>query len=98
MAILEISVLPIGTDKASIGSFVTESCKIIKDKGLPFEVTPTSTVVEGDLKDLIELAEEMHVSPFKIGAKRVVTNITIDQRTDKEDDMEDKVEEVIKNI
>ena len=98
MAILEISVLPIGTDNASIGSYITESCKHLKDKGVSFQVTPTSTVVEGNLKQLIEIAEEMHVTPFKMGAQRVITNITIDERNDKTDNMVDKVEEVTKNI
>lgn len=98
MAILEISVLPIGTDSTSIGSFITEACKTLKTKGITFEVTPTSTIVQGGLSQLMEIAEEMHAAPFKLGAQRVVTNITIDERTDKQDDTDGKVEEVIKNI
>lgn len=98
MAILEISVLPIGTNSASIGSFVTEACRTLKAKGITFEVTPTSTIAEGSLSQLMEIAEEMHAAPFKLGAQRVITNIRIDERTDKPDDMDGKVEEVIKNI
>lgn len=98
MAILEISVLPIGTNNASIGSFIAESCKTLKTKGITFEVTPTSTIVQGSLPQLMEIAEEMHAAPFKLGAQRVITNIMIDERTDKQDDMDGKVEEVIKNI
>ncbi|WHH57095.1 MTH1187 family thiamine-binding protein [Petroclostridium sp. X23] len=95
MPILEISVIPIGTSSASIGDMVTQACQIVKNKGLEHEITATSTLVEGDFNQLIQVAQEMHAIPFKAGAQRVITSMTIDERHDKNDSMDDKVEEVI---
>jgi uncharacterized protein (TIGR00106 family) len=95
MPILEISVIPIGTSSASIGDMVTQACQIVKNKGLVHEITATSTLVEGDFNQLIQVAQEMHAIPFKAGAQRVITSMTIDERHDKNDSMDDKVEEVI---
>jgi uncharacterized protein (TIGR00106 family) len=78
MPILEISVVPVGTNDPSIGNYVSDSCKILKDKGIEFQVTATGTVIEGDMQQLMQIAGEMHSIPFKTGAKRVITNITID--------------------
>ncbi|MBZ4645429.1 MAG: hypothetical protein JG777_918 [Clostridia bacterium] len=95
MPILEISVIPVGTNNASIGDMVTKACQVVKNKGLEYQVTATSTIVEGDFNQLMAVAQEMHSMPFKAGAQRVITNITIDERHDKNDSMDDKVEEVI---
>jgi uncharacterized protein YqgV (UPF0045/DUF77 family) len=39
--------------------------------------------MEGNLRDLIQVAMKMHQTPFKKGALRVVTTIKIDDRRDK---------------
>jgi uncharacterized protein (TIGR00106 family) len=83
MAVMEISVVPIGTDSPSISRYVAECVAIVKEKGLRYEVTSMGTNVEGDLRDLLSAAEQMHELPFKRGAQRVVTSIKIDDRRDK---------------
>ncbi len=98
MPILEISVVPVGTNNSSIGDWVTESCKVVKNKGLEYQITATSTIIEGDFSDLMNIAQEMHAIPFQNGAQRVITNMTIDERHDKTDSMDDKVEEVIDKL
>jgi uncharacterized protein YqgV (UPF0045/DUF77 family) len=40
--------------------------------------------VQGNLKDLIKVALQMHELPFKKGALRVVTTVKIDDRRDRE--------------
>lgn len=95
MAILEISVIPIGTDNPSIGKLVTESCKSVRGKQLEYKITPTSTIVEGSLDDLLEVARQMHIAPFKMGVDRVITSIKLDDRLDKSAHMDDMVEEIM---
>lgn len=98
LAILDISVTPVGTGEASISSFVAETCKVVKDMGLKYQVTPTGTVIEGDLDSLMKAASTMHHMPFNRGANRVITNITIDDRHDKRETMESSVQAVVENI
>jgi uncharacterized protein (TIGR00106 family) len=94
MALLEISVVPVGTESPSISSYVADACREAKRNGIKFDVTPTSTVMEGDLGALIHVAQQMHQAGFQSGAPRVVTNISIDERRDKDLSMEKTVSAV----
>jgi uncharacterized protein (TIGR00106 family) len=98
VALLEISVVPVGTESPSISSFVAQACKEAKRNGIKFDVTPTSTVMEGDLPALLNVAEQMHGAAFTGGAQRVVTNISIDERRDKDLTMEETVTAVRSEI
>ncbi len=98
MAILEISVNPLGTDEASISSHITRACKVVKDRGLKYQITPTATIIEGDLSQLMDVAREMHQTSLNNGVNRVVTNMTIDERTDKTMDMGKQVQSVSQNL
>lgn len=94
MALLEVSVVPVGTESPSISSFIAEACKEAKRNGIKFDVTPTSTVMEGDVTALIDVARQMHEAAFRGGSARVVTNISIDERRDKDLTMEHSVSAV----
>lgn len=98
MPVLDISIVPVGTNDASFSSYVTETCKIVEQQGLKYQVTPTGTVVEGNLEQLMDLAREMHSTPFQMGAERVITSMTIDERHDRAMDMEKQVQSVKRNI
>jgi len=98
MAVMEISVVPIGTGSPSISHYVAECVAIVREKGLRYEVTSMGTNVEGDLRELLSVAEQMHELPFKRGAQRVVTSIKIDDRRDKRLSMRGKKEAVEKKL
>jgi uncharacterized protein (TIGR00106 family) len=98
MPVLDISIVPVGTSDASFSSYVTETCKIVEQQGLKYQVTPTGTVVEGNLDQLMDLAREMHSTPFQMGAERVITSMTIDERHDRAMDMEKQVQSVKRNM
>lgn len=94
MAFMEISINPVGTGNPSISSFIAAACQLVEEQGLQYQVTPTSTVVEGDIDRLFSLARRMHDIPLSAGAERVVTNIIFDQRTDKEESFAQAVQAV----
>lgn len=98
MPLLEISIVPIGTDSPSFSTQVTDEVRVIEEKDLKYEVTPTSTVLEGDIDDLWEAAKEMHQKALEVGLERIVTNINIDHRTDKQMDMDQQIEKVKKHL
>jgi uncharacterized protein (TIGR00106 family) len=84
MAIIDISVVPVGTAKPSVSSYVAGAVKILlKEPGIRYELTAMNTIIEGDLPHLLELAKRMHDSAFDAGAQRVVTTLRIDERRDK---------------
>jgi uncharacterized protein (TIGR00106 family) len=98
MPLMEISIIPVGTQNASISDYVSEACKVAVERGLSYQVTPTATVIEGNLDQILDAAKEMHQIPFRVGANRVVTNIIIDDRHDKDMDLQDQVRTVVREI
>jgi len=84
MAMIEISVLPVGTQTPSVSRFVAGAVKILRDEpDIRYELTAMGTIIEGERRHLLALAERMHQSAFDAGAVRVVTTIKIDERMDK---------------
>lgn len=83
MPLLEISVIPVGSNTASFSSNVSKAVELIKDRGLNYQVTPTATVIEGNIHQLMDIAKDIHQNELSNGTKRVVTNISIDDRVDK---------------
>jgi uncharacterized protein (TIGR00106 family) len=98
MAIMEISVVPVGTESPSVSQFVAECVKIVEQQGLQYEVTSMGTEVEGEVGELLSLAVQMHRAPFSKGAQRVVTTIKIDERRDKELRITGKKQAVLKRL
>ena len=84
MAMMEISVVPLGTGSASVSGYVAGAVKILKNEpGITYELTAMGTIVVGDTDTLLSLAGKMHRSALAAGAVRVVTSLKIDERTDK---------------
>src|SRR4030065_1412796 len=83
MAILEISVVPIGTGNPSVSTYVADCIRILQKEKVKYELTSMGTNLGGNLRDLIQVAMKMHQTPFKKGALRVLTTIKIDDRKDK---------------
>lgn len=92
VVIAEVSVVPLGTADTALGDYVHKAVEALKDTpGLKFEVTPMCTVIEGELLDIMKVVGKMHEAPFEAGAKRVMTEVRIDDRRDKRETMERKV-------
>jgi uncharacterized protein (TIGR00106 family) len=92
MPVLEISIMPIGTDAASFSSYVAKAREMVEIRGLQYQVTPMSTMIEGELDDLLTVVKDVHNLPFSAGVDRVITNVTIDERRDKTMNMHNMVE------
>jgi uncharacterized protein (TIGR00106 family) len=95
MAIIDISIVPVGTGKPSVSDYVAGAVRILKNEpGIKYELTAMNTIIEGDLEKLLSLAQRMHRSALDAGAKRVVTTLRIDERRDKPITIESKIKAV----
>lgn len=96
MAIIDITVIPVGTGTPSVSEYVAEIHRVLQkyEGKVKVQLTPMSTLIEGDLTLLFEIAQEIHEVPFQKGLQRVCTNIRIDDRRDKEHSMERKMQAV----
>jgi uncharacterized protein (TIGR00106 family) len=92
--IVQFTITPLG-DGVSVSKFVAEALKKVKRSGLRFQLTPMSTILESvSLEEAIDVILMAHEAVFKAGARRVVTDIKIDDRRDGPRSMEDKIERV----
>jgi uncharacterized protein (TIGR00106 family) len=96
MAIAELSIVPIGTESTSLSSYVAACVGVLKDSGLIHEIHGMGTIIEGELKEILDVVLKMHEVPFEAGALRVVTSIKVDDRRDKEASAKAKVESVVR--
>jgi len=91
MAMMEISVVPIGTGTPSLSAYVAGVVRVLEAAGLEYALGPMGTVVVGEVAQLLEVAQRMHKAPFAQGAVRVATTIKLDDRRDKALTMAGKV-------
>jgi uncharacterized protein (TIGR00106 family) len=83
MALMEITVVPLGTG-TSVSNYVAEAVRALESlPDLDYELTSMGTIVEGDVDQLLAAASKMHQAVVKAGAQRVETSIRIDDRRDK---------------
>lgn len=95
MAVVEVTIAPMGTATPSISRYVAACHKVLaKASDLKYQLTPMATVIEGDLGRIMEVIAEMHEVPFAEGAQRVSTLIRIDDRRDKVLTLEGKLKSV----
>jgi uncharacterized protein (TIGR00106 family) len=94
MAIVEVSIVPIGTATTSVSEFVAGAVNELQSSGLRFELTAMGTIIEGELSAVMETVRKMHDTPFCKGAERVYTVIKIDDRRDKQTGMDYKLNSV----
>ncbi|OEF96554.1 MTH1187 family thiamine-binding protein [Desulfuribacillus alkaliarsenatis] len=98
MAIAEISIVPIGTGTTSVSHYVAEVHKMLKqfenEGTIRYQLTPMSTILEGELEQIFKVLQQLHEIPFEKGANRVLTTLKIDDRRDRKQKMEDKVKSV----
>lgn len=94
MAIIQFSVVPLGTGGTSISPYVAQVHQVLQNSGVKHTLTPMGTVLEGPLPQLMEAIQKCHEVPFEQGAQRVMTLINIDDRRDKEASAAGKVKSV----
>jgi len=95
MAIVEVTIAPLGTSSTSLSRYVAGCHKILMAApDLKYELNAMGTVIEGDLSRILEVVRQMHEVPFGAGAQRVSTLIRIDDRRDKVSSMSAKIQAV----
>lgn len=94
--IAQLSVYPIGKG-TSLSRFVRKGISVIENSGYTYEVGGMATTVETPgLDELFELIKQVHAAQVKEGAQRIVIDLKVDDRLDKEATIKSKRESVTK--
>ena len=84
MVLGQFSVYPLG-EGTSLSRFVKKGIRVIKESGFKYEIGGLSTTVEvPDLDSLFQLVKKVHQAHLAEGAKRIVIDLKVDDRRDKD--------------
>lgn len=90
MALMQITIIPLGTGSVSVGDHVAAVQRLLAARGVPHRMGDMGTLIEGRPVELLHLAAAIHELPFAHGCQRVVTQISLDDRRDKQVAIGDK--------
>ena len=94
MVLAQLSVYPIG-EGVSLGRFVKKGVKIIEESGYTFQVGGMSTSIEvPDLPELFDLVTKIRQAQLDEGAQRVIIELKVDDRRDKQATLRGKIDSV----
>jgi uncharacterized protein (TIGR00106 family) len=94
MAIVFLTITPLGTGTPSVSRFVAGVEQILRETNLTHQLTAMGTLIEGELDEILAVVRRMHEHPFTEGALRVSTTVRIDDRRDKAHTIAGKVRSV----
>jgi len=95
MATADLTVLALGREELSAGEYIAEiQRRVRKQDRVRFQMHAMGTSLEGTTEDILAVVAELHAVPFELGIPRVYSLLKLDERRDREQTLEDKVESV----
>ncbi|MEO9319640.1 MAG: MTH1187 family thiamine-binding protein [Nitrososphaera sp.] len=97
----EISIVPItGRKSASMSTQIAAAFKAIRSvRGVHATLTALGTQIEAEnLERVLEAVSAAHMAARSSGAQRIITSVRIDERLDKNQTLEDKIESVSRKL
>ena len=98
MALLQLTIIPLGTESASVGDYVADIYQTLDEMGVSCQLTDMGTLIQGNIDELLAAVRKVYDLPFNQGAQRVVTQIIIDDRRDKSVGIGDKITTVMNRL
>ena len=94
MILSQLSIYPVG-EGTSLSRFVKKGVRIIKDSGYAYKVGGLSTAVETpDMDALFDLIKKIRQAHLDEGAQRIIVDLKIDDRHDKNATLNSKISSV----
>lgn len=92
--LMEFSIFP--TDQGeSVSAYVSEVIRMIRDSGIPYQLTPMGTLIETeDLATAMGLVEQANALLEQAGCRRIYAVIKLDVRPGKQGRMAQKIRSV----
>jgi uncharacterized protein (TIGR00106 family) len=86
MAVVDLVISARSGEDGSGGhsKYVAQCHKVLEESGLKHVLTPMSTVIEGDIDEVLKIIRAIQENMYQMGAERVYTMIRIDDRNDKD--------------
>ena len=99
MATADLTVIALGRPDASASAYIAEiQRRLARQDRVRYVLHAMGTSLEGSTADILALVAELHAVPFEAGVPRVYTVLKLDERRDREQTLEDKVESVRRRL
>ncbi len=99
MATADLTVIALGRAEVSASRYVAEiQRRLAAQDRVKYLMHAMGTSLEGTASDILALVGELHAVPFEQGVPRVYTVLKLDERRDREQTLEDKVESVRRRL
>ncbi len=94
MIISQLSIAPVGKG-ISLSKYVKIALTVLKKNNIKFKINDMGTIIETkDLQTLFMIVKQAHEAVISSGAKRVITELKIDDRRDKDVKIGTKIKSV----
>jgi len=91
MIIAQLSIAPLGKG-TSVSRYVKIVIETLKEEQIKFQTNAMATIIETkDLETLFHVIQKAHLAVVDAGAERIITELKIDDRRDKEATMDSKL-------
>ena len=95
MATADLTVIALGRAEASASRYIAEiQRRLERQDQVRYSLHAMGTSLEGSTADILAVVAELHAVPFEMGIPRVYSVLKLDERRDREQTLEDKVESV----
>ena len=98
MAVMDIQVSPRREGTISVSDAVVAAHRVIEQSGLKHVLHPMGTCIEGEARELYEVAAQIHQALAQLGYPRIGITLKIDDRRDKPQTMADKLEVIERKL
>ena len=95
MATADVTVITIGREGAGSSDVMAEIHRRLEAQdAVRFQMHAMGTSLEGGVEEILRVAADLHSVPFDLGAPRVYTVLKLDERRDREQGLEHKMDSV----
>jgi uncharacterized protein (TIGR00106 family) len=95
VATADLTVIALGRADASASRYIAEiQRRLERQDRVRYLLHAMGTSLEGTTEDILAVVAELHAVPFELGIPRVYSVLKLDERRDREQTLEDKVESV----
>lgn len=99
MATADLTVIGLGRPDPSAGEYIAEiQRRLAAQDRVGYRLHAMGTSLEGATEDILAVVGELHAVPFELGLPRVYTVLKLDERRDRQQTLDDKVESVERRL
>ncbi len=95
--IAEFAIVPIGVG-VSLSRYVAECEKIVRASGLTYELHANGTNIEGEWEEVSAVIRACHERLHEMGVPRIYTVMKMATRSDRDQNMREKVPSVLEKL